>query len=208
MLASGSPRRADLLRYLGMEFTVMVPQVDEASVARGGPRAVAMGRALLKAGALEGQVPVGTLVLAVDTVVALDGVVYDKPEDVDDARRMLRAFAGREHEVISGIALHEGGRSTEVDAVRSFVRFRDLTDAEIEEYLACGEWTDKAGGYGIQGRGGDLVAQVSGEFFNVVGLPVDRMLEMLGAHKDVSLARRARMGLTPEAFRRFVETGE
>ncbi len=117
------------------------------------------------------------LVLGVDTIVALGGRLYGKPTEGAQARRALEALSGRTHAVVSGVCLIEDGRSRTA-AATTLVEFRALEDAQIDWYLACGEWHERAGGYAIQGRGAALVAGIEGDFFNVVGLPVATLLTL------------------------------
>ena len=120
----------------------------------------------------------GKLVLGVDTLVALDGRIYGKPGDDEEARAVLAALSGATHEVVSGIALRgPGGGLREVVATTA-VTFRPLTGETIDWYVATGEWRDRAGGYAIQGRGAALVAAIEGDYLNVVGLPVAALLDV------------------------------
>jgi septum formation protein len=135
----------------------------------GDPHVVALENARRKAAAVDGG---GVPVLGVDTVVALDGRMYDKPANADEARATLRALSGRTHTVISGIALGE-----RISLAETRVTFRDL-DGYLDWYLATGEWRDRAGGYAIQGRGAALVTRIEGDYLNVVGLPVAALLDL------------------------------
>lgn len=169
VLASALPRRRDLLARIGLTFDVRPTDADETwpKDLDLGPAAEAV--ALRKARALE--VP-GALVLAADTVVALDGDVLGKPPTPDDARRTLRRLSGRTHRVATGLALRHGDRETTAHALTS-VTFGDLTDAEIAAYVATGSPLDKAGAYGIQDDlGALLVDRIDGDYTNVVGLPL------------------------------------
>lgn len=117
-------------------------------------------------------------VVGVDTVVTLDGALYGKPADAAEARATLERLSGRVHEVVSGIAVVEGGAVRAAQATTR-VSFRDLDAATLDWYLATGEWRERAGGYAIQGRGAALVAAIEGDYLNVVGLPVAALLELL-----------------------------
>ncbi len=174
ILASRSPQRRAILSQLGVAFEALVPDVEEREQ---GPAAeIALHNARCKASAVAGQVP-DALVLGVDTVVALDGAVYGKPADPDQARATLRALSGRVHTVFSGVCLvGEGTERTAVADTR--VRFRELDDSLVEWYVAGEEWRDRAGGYAIQGRGAALVAAIEGDYSNVVGLPVNALLAL------------------------------
>jgi septum formation protein len=170
VLASRSPQRRAILTQLGVRFDVVVPEVEE--VAEGDPRGMVVENALRKARAVHGE-----LVLGVDTTVVADGRSFGKPRDRDDAARVLRLLAGREHEVWSGIALiREGEEKTRAACTR--VRFRTVGDELLRWYLDSGEWRERAGGYAIQGRGAALVEAVDGDFWNVVGLPVPELLKL------------------------------
>ena len=153
-----------------MRFRLDAPDVEELT--DGEPRALVRENALRKARAVSGH-----RVLGVDTAVVLDGRVYGKPADVEEAETFLSRLSGRDHEVMSGIALLEGGEErTEVAVTR--VRFRPLERADLDWYLASGEWRERAGGYAIQGRGAALVARIEGDYWNVVGLPVPALLRL------------------------------
>ena len=177
ILASASPRRRAILTQLGVPFRAVAVEVDE--VEEGDPEQVARGNAVRKARAAVGGAGPADTVLGADTVVALDGRILPKPRDCEQARAWLRSLSGREHRVVSAICLAAAGSQREA-ASSTRVRFRYLTEAEIEWYLGTGEWRDKAGGYAIQGRGAALVAAISGDYWTVVGLPVPTLLELLG----------------------------
>ena len=170
VLASGSPQRRAILEQLGIEFRVAVPEVEELS--DGDPRAIVAENARRKARSIEGE-----RVLGVDTAVVLDGRVFGKPRDAEEAETFLRRLSGRGHEVMSGIALREHGSDRSAVAVTR-VRFRLLEQHDIDWYLGTGEWRDRAGGYAIQGRGAALVAEIEGDYSNVVGLPVPALIEL------------------------------
>ncbi len=170
ILASGSPRRKELLGQMGLDFTVCPADVDE-TIAPGTPpeRAVAELSAR-KAQAVAESHP-AELVLAADTVVVLDQAILGKPHSQAQAVEMLSRLSGRTHAVYTGFTLQKEGRVvTKVE--RTAVTFRRLTSGEIEAYVATGEPMDKAGAYGIQGLGSLLVQGIQGDYFNVMGLPV------------------------------------
>lgn len=193
VLASGSPRRKELLEREGVEFTVRVSEVDESlepDLLRQ-PEEAAKKLAERKARAvleeMLNEAYVGTaMVVGADTMVVVDGAIYGKPEDEADARRILGELSGRAHQVITGVSVWlAGAPANEEDisiAFRSFaetshVVFKELDDELIESYIATGEPMDKAGAYGVQGKGGEmLVERVAGDFDNVVGLPVKRLI--------------------------------
>lgn len=181
ILASGSPRRRELLSMLGWPFVVDVPSVDELSLKGEEPEDMVRRLALEKADAVSSRNE-GEIVLAADTVVVLDGRVMGKPESVSDGIDMVESLSGREHQVITGVALvSPAGRISRFE--RSYVRFRSLSRDEIEAYQATREGADKAGAYAIQGVGALMVEGIRGDFFNVMGLPlylVSKMLDDLG----------------------------
>lgn len=175
VLASGSPRRSDLLRRLGLEFEVRVPAVDESLRPDEAPDSAAERLARLKA---RSQAEAGALTLACDTLVVHRGGVLGKPASPRDAVQMIRRLAGDEHRVYTGIALATPDRvESAVEDTR--VWFRSLDPRECEEYVATGEPMDKAGAYGIQGYGAAIVRRIEGDYFNVMGLPIQRFLDLL-----------------------------
>jgi septum formation protein len=186
ILASGSPRRRRLLRSLGLEFEVVVSGVEETQPIQGSPEEQVCGWAGVKAEAVAELHP-ERWVLAADTIVVLAGVIFGKPADAADARRMLELLSGREHEVITAVCLRHAQRHyRELDAVVTRVRFKRLLAGEVDAYLASGEPFDKAGAYGIQGLGACLVSAVSGSYTNVVGLPLCETAERLMAQKIIT----------------------
>jgi septum formation protein len=178
VLASGSPQRRAILEQLGIDFKVEVPEVEE--LGEGDPRSVALENARRKARAVEGE-----LVLGVDTEVVLDGRVFGKPADAAEAETFLRRLSGRTHEVMSGIVLRKGSAERGEVAVTK-VRFRRLEQRDIDWYLASGEWSERAGGYAIQGKGAALVAEIEGDYSNVVGLPVPVLVALMPSFAGVS----------------------
>jgi septum formation protein len=182
ILASESPRRKELLSQLGVAFTVMPSGISEQFPA-GPPQDGVVALALAKARAVAARIDSG-VVLGADTEVVLGGTAFGKPRDHEDARRMLRALSGRQHEVMTGLALVEApdGHSTS-ETVVTKVRMKEYDDVAIDEYLATAEPFDKAGAYAVQGLGETLVESVDGCYTNVVGLPLTttrRLLEAWG----------------------------
>jgi septum formation protein len=171
VLASASPQRKAILQQLGVPFEVRPAHVEEETT--GDPRQVALENARRKALAVPGE-----LVLGADTDVALDGEVLGKPRDAGHARALLERLSGRRHEVVGGIALASAGEVVAEDVVVTAVEFRALEPATIDWYVATGEWEGRAGGYAIQGRGAALVAGIEGDYLNVVGLPLARLLDL------------------------------
>ncbi|MBW3623294.1 MAG: Maf family protein [Armatimonadetes bacterium] len=185
-LASASPRRAELIRLLGVEHRI-VPSLlveEEAQVPLAHPEAYVRALSMLKAEEVAERVRDG-VILAADTVVALKGEILGKPKDVADAARMLNGLRGRTHKVFTGIALVrcEDGIPTlrSEDHVETDVHMRPFSDQTLHAYLDTGEPMDKAGAYGIQGKGALLVEGIIGDYYNVVGLPIGRVAEMLEA---------------------------
>lgn len=181
VLASGSPRRRMLLESVGVELVVVRPDVPEVPAAGESAEAYVRRLALDKAVAVPAP---GRWVLAADTTVHRDGALFEKPADEAAAVRMLLGLSGGWHAVSTGWCLRWGGpdaRPGRVAVETSRVRFRPLTPAQARAYVAQGESLDKAGGYGIQGRGAALVARVEGSHSNVVGLPMDAVVPALQA---------------------------
>jgi len=185
---------------LEIPHRVIPADIDERAISGATPREYALKTAFMKAGALDSQLPGGTIVLAADTIVVLEDEVLHKPLDAADACNILAKISGKAHQVITALAVREVGRATELDAVATDVKIRQVTQQQIRDYVATGEPMDKAGAYGIQGMGGKLVEQVLGDYFTVVGLPIDRMLLMLAHHIDTSPYTAARRRLTPQRF--------
>jgi septum formation protein len=171
VLASGSPRRAELLRQAGIRFEVSVPDVDETLHPGEAPEAYVRRLAAAKARHVAASHP-GRPVLGADTTVVVDGQVLGKPYDAADAARMLGQLSGRSHLVLTGVCLIGPAGETRIDAAVTTVEFRALQAAEIGEYVDSGEPMDKAGGYAIQGGAAGFVTRLDGEYSNVVGLPV------------------------------------
>ena len=179
ILASASPRRRELMEMLGASLLRILPAQGEEHPVPGmsGADTAAM---LSRAKCLEVAAQCGgeDVVIAADTVVWLDGEIFGKPRDHDDAVRMLSALSGREHTVYTGVTVALGERTlTETEATQ--VRFRPLAPEEIEAYIATGEPMDKAGAYGAQGRAALFVEGITGDFFNVMGLPLCKLGQML-----------------------------
>ena len=178
ILASGSPRRRQLLGELGLSFEVRAVDIDETQLAGEAPDQMVLRLAQAKAEAGAGT---GELVLAADTIVVLDGRVLGKPTDAAEARVMLGDLSGREHQVFTGVALVDGSQGRSVSALeRTRVRIGELDPATIAWYVDTGEPLDKAGAYGIQGLGALLVETVNGNYTNVVGLPLPLVGRLFG----------------------------
>ena len=177
ILASGSPRRRELLSKMGYEFEILVPDVDEH--VSGPAREVVDILSRRKAHAAAAQLSDG-IIIASDTLVSMNGDVLGKPADAADAHRMLGELSGNTHEVFTGVTLIDAasGRS-QTKVVCTQVRFRPLSDAEIWDYIRTGEPMDKAGAYAIQGGAHSFVEEFIGSYENVIGFPVDDIREML-----------------------------
>ena len=181
VLASQSPRRAELLTQMGLPFEVVVADIDESRQAGESPHAYVERLAVGKAEtgwALAGE---DAVVIGADTVVVLEGEILGKPANVEASREMLEALSGRVHTVFTGVHVYTGERGLSA-VVQSDVTFRKLSAYDIEQYCLTGEGADKAGSYGIQGIGGILVERIEGSFSAVMGLPVletERLLREL-----------------------------
>lgn len=189
VLASGSPRRRELLGLLGLPFEVVVPQVKEDTAKYEDVKKTAMGLARMKAEVVA-HVRQGEVIVASDTLVVLGDRVMGKPDNAAEALAVLHALRGRKHEVTSGIVVHDRpGRSPAVEAVETQVWMRDYSDREIADYIARDEPFDKAGGYAIQDRDFRPVARIKGCYTNVMGLPLCHLyvlLEQVGFTPPVS----------------------
>ena len=175
VLASASPQRRVILERLGVSFTVRASDVEE--IEQGEPEEVAVENALLKARAAHAAAGAQETVLGVDTLVALGTRIYGKPADEHVARETLAALSAETHTVLSGIALLGGDRER-VGLARTEVVFRHCSEELIDWYVASGEWRGRAGGYAIQGIGAMLVCEIRGDYENVVGLPVAKLMDM------------------------------
>jgi septum formation protein len=181
LLASGSPRRADLLRAAGIPFESAAPDVDETPLAGESAEAMVTRLAAAKAQAVAAARP-GRAVLGADTTVVIDGIILGKPVDAADAARMLAALSGRTHTVLTGVCLVSPEAPAGQPAVAAtLVEFLPLSPDEVAWYVASGEPMDKAGGYAIQGLGSRFVRRIEGSYANVVGLPVELILGMCRA---------------------------
>lgn len=179
ILASASPRRRELLAQVGILPDAVTPSdIAETPLPGELPRPCAERLAAAKAQACAAGHD--ALVLAADTVVATGRRIFGKPADSTEAERFLRALSGRRHRVITGVAVRRGPRLLH-RSVETAVRFKRLSESEIEAYLASGEWQGKAGAYGIQGRAAAFIPWISGSYSNVVGLPLTETLGLLEA---------------------------
>ena len=190
VLASTSPRRISLLKQLGVPFEAVDPGDVENSVALD-PVAHVRDHALSKAEAVAAKYP-DRLVIAADTIVVLDGRILEKPRNMEEAKAMLRVLCGRIHTVVSAVALVERDRGlSDLRIEETKVGMKKLTEEEIEAYVATGEPMDKAGAYAAQGIGAVIIERVEGCFYNVVGLPMSLLYDMLkDAGVDMLTSRR------------------
>lgn len=179
ILASQSPRRKELLERMGIkDFETISPNVDERAFHGLPPEELVRRLSAEKAAAVAGKVGEDAIVIAADTVVALEGAVLGKPADELDAFKMLSALSGVRHQVYTGVTVCRGGEKQTAHEVTD-VTFRELSEREIEDYISTGEPMDKAGAYGIQGYGALLIQGISGDYYNVMGLPVCRLSGIL-----------------------------
>jgi septum formation protein len=180
ILASSSPRRAELLRNAGISFSVLTSAIDETPAPGELPNDLVLRLANAKAELVAARAVGPAIIIAADTIVTLDGKILGKPRSSDDARRMLEQLSGRTHSVLTGVALTRLPDAAHLEFVEStLVHFNALSSEEISTYLSTGEPFDKAGAYGIQGRAARYIPRVEGCYFNVVGLPLARVAASL-----------------------------
>lgn len=186
ILASASPRRAQILTQVGLKFQIKIKATDE-NITASSPQELVRQLSYKKAQAVASDLAEG-IVLGADTVVVVDGQIFGKPHDRQEAFQMLSLLANRAHEVITGFSLIDatGEMADYTQAVSTKVYFRPLTAEEIENYLDTDEYTDKAGGYAIQGIGAQFVEKIEGCYYNVVGLPLTEVVCAL-AQRGVSI---------------------
>lgn len=176
VLASASPRRAEILEKCGFDFCVKVSDVEEIVPNELTPSQIVMHLAKIKAQAVESEKD--EIVLAADTIVVLEGNILGKPKDNDDAFKMLKSLSGKIHKVYTGVCLINNERE-KVFFDSTEVEFYDFNDEEILDYVKTGEPLDKAGAYGIQEKGALLVKRINGDYFNVMGLPIGKVNQKL-----------------------------
>lgn len=180
ILASGSPRRRELLSGLGIKFEIMVDNSSEIAPKDASPEEVVMTLAKTKLQNVAKRAPEDALIIAADTVVALEKRILGKPKDENEAFEMLTELSGRRHSVYTGIAVGESKSDRIVcEFEKTDVYFKELENDEIKRYIATGEPMDKAGAYGIQNLGALFVEKIAGDYFNVVGLPICRLGRIL-----------------------------
>lgn len=177
ILASGSPRRKEILDAAGWPYEAIVAGVDESVKPNEAPAAYVQRLARTKAEAVAAQLQSG-LVLGADTTVVIENQILGQPIDDDDARRMLKLLQGKWHEVLTGVAIVRVGGETRVDYETTRVRFAEMSAHEIDWYISTGEACGKAGAYGIQGAAGLFIKEIQGDYFNIVGLPIRLVYEL------------------------------
>lgn len=187
ILASASPRRKEILGNTNAKFTVIKSEIDEVILDHEHPKQVVMRLAFEKCIDIASKHK-EDLVIGADTVVVLDDVILGKPKDEEDAYNMLKRLSGKTHQVITGISLiNLDANKKIIDYVVSNVKFKDLSEEDIKDYIHTKESLDKAGAYGIQGYGALLVEEIQGDYFNIVGLPISRLSDMLRKHFGINL---------------------
>ena len=179
ILASKSPRRAELLKQIGLQFVVRSSDIDEVAFSGESADKFVERMAFEKARACEASPQ--TIVLAADTIVELDGAILGKPSDRAAGISMLQRLSGRSHRVLTGVVVVKGEARSQC-VVKTSVRFREIDQGEAARYWDSGEPKDKAGGYGIQGLGGVFVAELTGSYSNVMGLPIFETAQLLVAN--------------------------
>ena len=193
ILASASPRRREILNAVGIEFEVVKSDADENAVSKElAPEIYVQELALLKATDAAKKLKLKNrrdmLIISADTIVVSEGEILGKPEDEADAKRILLSLSGKQHKVITGICVTRLNDAFSVcKSVVTKVKFRELGEEEIDKYIASGEPMDKAGAYGIQGKGALLTDGIEGDYFNVVGLPVSKLCEVLRTEFNYSI---------------------
>ncbi|MDL4841669.1 Maf family protein [Aquibacillus rhizosphaerae] len=176
ILASGSPRRSELLKQVGIPFTVIEPNVDETLLTEQNP--VRFVELLANQKGLAIEVSENRVILSADTVVSMDGNILTKPENWNEAYNMLNMLNGKKHEVYTGVMIRSSVKEI-VFSRCTTVQFLEVTEKELKDYVNSGDSFDKAGGYGIQSRGAFLVKEIIGDYYNVVGLPVSKVVQRL-----------------------------
>ncbi len=187
ILASGSPRRQELLEQMGLGYQVVVSDVDEGGLSHMPPEGLVQALASLKANAVAKGISdekQDFLIIGADTLVVLDNEILGKPKDSQDAEQMLRSLSGKRHIVYTGVSIIDSKTNTEETFVEgSRIYMKEMTADEIRDYVLTKEPLDKAGSYGIQGRGGVFVEKIEGDCFSVMGLPIAKLYDHLKKYK-------------------------
>lgn len=187
ILASGSPRRREILANTNAKFDVLTSDVDEKIFKFEEPTPLVLRLAFEKCMDIAINNP-ESLVIGADTIVVLDNEILGKPKNEDEAFDMLSKLSNREHQVITGMSIVNIENNKKiVDYTISNVKFKNLTDQDIRDYISTGECLDKAGSYGIQGYGALLVKEIQGDYFNIVGLPISKLSDILKANFNINL---------------------
>lgn len=187
ILASASPRRKEILENTKLKFRIIKSEVEEVIVEGESPQQVVMRLSFEKCMDVASKHE-SSLVIGADTIVVLDGMILGKPKDEDEAYEMLRKLSNNVHQVITGISLiNLEGNKKIIDYVVSNVKFKDLSEEDIKDYIQTNESLDKAGAYGIQGYGALLVDEIQGDYFNIVGLPISRVSDLLKKNFSINL---------------------
>ena len=187
VLASGSPRRSEIMNSVGWEFTKVVPDIDESELEGESPEDYVRRLAHAKAETVASSHP-DDFVLAADTTVVIDGTIVGKPVDAADARRMITMLSGNWHEVLTGIAVARNG-STEIGLQRTRVKFAQMTEGEIDFLVEKGDPLDKAGAYAVQAQAALFIEGIEGDYWNVVGLPISLVYEMVVKKSEVRIQK-------------------
>ncbi|GAA0698016.1 Maf family protein [Paraclostridium ghonii] len=187
ILASGSPRRKEILANTNVEFNVITSDIDESILKNEDPTQLVLRLAFEKCMSVALKNP-NDLVIGADTIVVLDHEILGKPKSEEEAFDMLSKLSNREHQVITGISIvNLGNEKKIVDYAISNVKFKKLTDQDIKDYISTKECLDKAGSYGIQGYGALLVEGIKGDYFNIVGLPISKLSDILKENFNINL---------------------
>lgn len=187
ILASASPRRKEILENANVKFDVVKSTINEVILDQELPSQVVMRLAFEKCMDIASKNE-NDLVIGADTIVVLDDIILGKPKDKEDATSMIKKLSGKTHQVITGISLINLSVNKKIiDYVVSNVKFKDLSEEDIKDYIQTNESLDKAGAYGIQGYGAILVEEIQGDYFNIVGLPISRLSDLLKKHFSINL---------------------
>lgn len=187
ILASASPRRKEILENANVKFKIMSSDIEELTLDGESPCQMVMRLAFEKGIDIANKQK-SDLVISADTIVVLDNNVLGKPKDEKEARYMIESLSGKTHQVITGISLINLENNKKIiDYVISNVKFKNLSEEDINDYISTNESLDKAGAYGIQGYGALLVEEIQGDYFNIVGLPISRLSDLLKKHFNINL---------------------
>ncbi|MBZ2175338.1 Maf family protein [Schnuerera sp. xch1] len=188
VLASGSPRRRDLLLKYKLRPIIEEPQIEEKIYLDEAPEQVAMALSFEKVAQVANKFNNGEIIIGADTIVACDGLILGKPKNEYEGKEMIKFLSNREHQVITGISIMRSNCNIKIiDYESTIVKFRKLSDKKIQKYIESNEYIDKAGGYGIQGLGSILVEYINGCYFNVVGLPIYKLDTLLERYFNINL---------------------